>query len=261
MTACVRVVVMALVSALPAYAESDIPAGDIRSGSAFLSAATRTMQDDDSANPAMLAVADGEALWRVRPVAGSNARSCADCHGDARVTFRGVAARYPAVDSESGVLLTLDQRVEHCRTARQGLPGLGPESTERLAMAAFIGLQSRGIPGDGATAASLAPHVERGAALFSARIGQLDLSCKDCHTDHWGQRLGGSIVPQGHANGYPIYRLEWQGMGSLQRRIRGCLAGVRAEIWPDDAPEYGVLETYLKWRAKGLPLETPAVRP
>jgi sulfur-oxidizing protein SoxA len=27
------------------------------------------------------------------------------------------------------------------------------------------------------------------------------------------------------------------------------------------APEYVALETFLMWRARGLPLETPAVRP
>ena len=44
-----------------------------------------------------------------------------------------------------------------------------------------------------------------------------------------GRRLGGSPIPQAHPTGYPIYRLEWQGLGSLQRRLRDCMTGVRAE--------------------------------
>ena len=51
------------------------------------------------------------------------------------------------------------------------------------------------------------------------------------------RRLGGSPITQGHPTGYPIYRLEWQSLGSLQRRLRNCLAGVRAEAPPYGAPE------------------------
>ncbi len=92
-------------------------------------------------------------------------------------------------------------------------------------------------------------------------MGQLDLACAQCHDDHAGQRLGSSVIPQGHPTGYPIYRLEWQGAGSLQRRLRGCLTGVRAEAFAFGAPELVELELYLAVRAAGLPVETPAVRP
>jgi L-cysteine S-thiosulfotransferase len=73
--------------------------------------------------------------------------------------------------------------------------------------------------------------------------------------------LGGPPIPQGHPTGYPIYRLEWQALGSLHRRLRNCLIGMRAETYPDDAPEIVTLEFYLAWRARGLVMETPAVRP
>jgi sulfur-oxidizing protein SoxA len=32
--------------------------------------------------------------------------------------------------------------------------------------------------------------------------------------------LAGNVIPQAHPTGYPIYRLEWQKMGSLQRRLQ-----------------------------------------
>ena len=76
-----------------------------------------------------------------------------------------------------------------------------------------------------------------------------------------GRHLGGSRIPQGHPNGYPLYRLEWQAVGSLNRRIRNCLTGVRAEPFPPDAPELTALALFLAWRADGLLVETPAVRP
>ena len=68
-------------------------------------------------------------------------------------------------------------------------------------------------------------------------------------------------MPQAHPTGYPIYRLEWQSLGSLQRRLRNCMIGLRAEPYAYGAPEYVDMEVYLMWRARGMTLETPAVRP
>ena len=69
------------------------------------------------------------------------------------------------------------------------------------------------------------------------------------------------MIPQAHPTGYPIYRLEWQGLGSLHRRLRNCIIGMRAEVPEYGSPEFVDLELYLMWRARGMKLETPAVRP
>ena len=105
------------------------------------------------------------------------------------------------------------------------------------------------------------PFFDDRAGAVHQRQGQLNLSCSQCHDGLAGQRLGGSAIPQGQPNGYPEYRLEWQGMGSLDRRIGNCLTGVRAEPFAPDSPELAELEFYLAWRANGLTVETPAVRP
>ena len=93
------------------------------------------------------------------------------------------------------------------------------------------------------------------------RQGQLNLSCAQCHDDNWGQKLGGAAIPQAHPTGYPLYRLEWQSLGSLRRRLRNCLVGMRAEPYPYGAAEHVNMELYLMWRARGMKVETPAVRP
>jgi L-cysteine S-thiosulfotransferase len=73
--------------------------------------------------------------------------------------------------------------------------------------------------------------------------------------------MAGNIIPQAQPNGYPVYRLEWQELGYLQRRLRNCLIGMRAETYPYGGLEYIELELYMAWRANGLKIETPAVRP
>jgi L-cysteine S-thiosulfotransferase len=69
------------------------------------------------------------------------------------------------------------------------------------------------------------------------------------------------MIPQAHPTGYPLYRLEWQSLGSLQRRLRNCLTGMRAVPYAYGAQEMTELELFLARRARGLTLETPAVRP
>jgi sulfur-oxidizing protein SoxA len=238
---------------------AEIPLAERKSGYEFLGRETRAMQDDDTANPAMLWVLDGETLWQRKD--GSAAKSCADCHGDARTSMKGVAARYPAFDAARGRPIDLEERVNICRTEKQQATPLAFESKELLALAAYVGQQSRGMPIDIADEARIKPFLQAGRDMFTERQGQLNLSCAQCHDDNWGQKLAGAPIPQGHPTGYPIYRLEWQTLGSLQRRLRNCLFGMRAISYPYGAAEMVNLELYLMWRARGMPIETPAVRP
>ncbi len=217
------------------------------------------MQDDDSANPGMLWVLDGEALWNRKD--GAQAKACADCHGDAAASMKGVAAHYPAFDAASARPIDLEERINICRREKQQASPFAYESKELLALTAYVGRQSKGETIAIAEDDRTRPFIERGRSLFQERQGQLNLSCAQCHDDNWGQKLAGAPVPQAHPTGYPLYRLEWQTLGSVQRRLRNCLIGMRAEPFPYGAPEYVNLEMYLMWRARGLPLEIPAVRP
>jgi len=230
-----------------------------RSGFDDMTPATQAMQRDDLSNPGMLWVSEGEALWQRKPRSGD--RACASCHGDDAASMRGVAVRYPAFDDGLARPVTLSQRIGLCRQRHQGLEPLAPESAESLALEAFVAHKSRGMAIDPPRDARLEPWRERGRAFYGQRIGQLDLACAHCHDRHAGARLAGSVIPQGHPTAYPIYRLEWQAMGSLERRLRGCMTAVRAEPPPYGAVELVELELFLAKRAAGMPLETPGVRP
>ena len=220
---------------------------------------TQRMQDDRTINPGTLWVLEGEALWGQK--AGDAGRSCAGCHGSARTSMKGVAARYPAYDAARSRPVNLEQRINLCRTERQRASPFAYESKELLALTAFVATQSRGLKVAPPQDKRLRPFRDAGREFFNLRQGQLNLSCAQCHDDNWGRRLAGAVIPQAHPTGYPLYRLEWQSAGSLQRRLRNCLIGMRAEPFEYGAPEYVTLELYLMWRARGMAIETPAVRP
>jgi sulfur-oxidizing protein SoxA len=237
----------------------EIPQAERRSGYDFMSRETRAMQDDDATNPGMLGVLEGGGLWAHK--AGTAGRACADCHGEARASMKGVAARYPAFDATVKRPVNLEQRINLCRTERQQAPPLVYESRELLALTAYVARHSRGLPIDIAVDARTQPFLDAGRATFYRRQGQLNLACNQCHDENWGKRLAGNPIPQAHPTGYPVYRLEWQSLGSLQRRLRGCLTGIRAEPYEYGAPELVELELFLMWRARGMAIETPGVRP
>jgi sulfur-oxidizing protein SoxA len=255
---CAAAVAIALLSSMNVARAAEIPLDQRRSSYDLMSRETKAMQDEDTSNPGMLWVLEGEALWRAK--AGEANRACADCHGDARESMKGVAARYPAFDAKRGQPVDLEGRVNICRAEQQKAPAFALENRELLALSAFVARQSRGMPIESKDE-RLKPFIDKGRALFTTRQGQLDLACAQCHDDNWGKKLAGIPMPQAHPTGYPVYRLEWQTVGSLQRRLRNCMIGMRADTYPYGAAEYIALETFLMWRARGLPMESPAVRP
>ena len=249
-------VLMAIANAALA---TEIPQAERRSGYSFMSPVTRARQDEDTANPGMLWALDGEALWKRK--AGTADKACADCHNDAHVSMRGVAAHYPAFDKALGKPVDLEARINLCRSNHQQATPFTHESRELLALSAYVAQQSRGMPIEPGSDPELAPFVEKGRALFMQRQGQLNLGCANCHDDNWDKKLAGSAITQAHPTGYPLYRLEWQSLGSLQRRLRACITGIRAQPYDYGSPELVELELYLMSRARAMPIETPAVRP
>jgi len=254
-----RTIAIAGMLAATAVAAAEIPQEQRRSGFTFMTPETQTMQNDDAANPGMLWVLDGEALWKKK--AGTADKACADCHGDTAASMKGVAAHYPAFDKTLGQPIDLEQRINLCRTNHQQATPLPFESRDLLAITAFIAKQSRGSPIEAGSDPQLEPFIAKGRALYTRRQGQLNLACSNCHEDVWDKRLAGSAITQGHATGYPLYRLEWQTLGSLQRRLRACMTGIRAQAYDFGSPELVELELYLMSRSRGLPVESPAVRP
>lgn len=230
----------------------------LKSGVEFQSADIRALQADEFANPGMLWVERGAALWKA-PRGEANA-SCASCHGDASQSMKGVAVRYPAFDASMGRVIDIEGRINACVAGKQRAPQLTWESQEMLALTAFVARQSKGMPiaarADGPASAVL----ERGARLYRERQGQLNLACTNCHDANWGRTLLNEKISQGHPADWPAYRLEWQSLGSLSRRLRACYFGVRAEMPPYGSDDLVALELYLAKRAAGLVSAAPGTR-
>ena len=244
-----------VIACAAAHAQSPSPP---RGGSEFQSADVRALQSDEFANPGMLWVARGEVLWsQPRGAAGA---SCASCHGEARKSMRGVAVSYPKHTPALGRVANLEERINACVRSQQKAAPLAWESPELLALTTYVARQSAGMPISVSVEGAARPAYERGRSLYLERQGQLNLSCTQCHDRAWGRTLLAEKISQGHPADWPAYRLEWQALGSLQRRLRACYFGVRAELPAFGSPDLVALELYLADRARGLAISPPGVR-
>jgi sulfur-oxidizing protein SoxA len=243
---------------LTAFLPGSLRAEPLTSGADFQSERIQAQQRDEAANPGMLWVEEGARLW-AEPQ-GTAGRSCASCHGDAATSMKGVAARYPAVDPKSGRLINVEGRINLCRTVHQQAEPLAYESDALLGLTAFVARHSLGLPIKVETGGAAASFHEAGRAFYHRRQGQINLSCAQCHDDNAGRSLRGDTISHGLGNGYPAYRLEWQTLGSLHRRLRACSLGVRAVQYDYGSQDYLNLELYLAGRAESVAIETPAIR-
>jgi L-cysteine S-thiosulfotransferase len=230
-------------------------------GSHYMSAEIKQLQIDDAQNPGMLWVATGKAAWVKAELTNKSAnKSCESCHSADQTFIKSAATRYPM--AVQGKVVTLSARINQCRIEQQQQPAFAFESAALLGLETYLTHLARHeaiVPASPSNDSSAL--YARAKTLWQQRVGQLNLSCQNCHDELAGKRLSGSLIPQAHPTNYPTYRLEWQTLGSLQRRLRNCMTGVRAEPYTYGSQEFALLEWYLKDRARGMLLDAPGVRP
>ncbi len=231
---------------------------DRRSGYTYMTDETRAVQNDDFENPGMLWVETGEGLWSKKM--GDAGKSCATCHAKPTEEMKGVSPSYPKYNAKLGKIETLEQVVNRHLVESMGAKAIKFDSKTMLSLVSYIGNISKGMPVNVKVDGPAAPFFKKGEAFYRQKRGQLNLSCANCHEDNAGNMIRANTLSEGQINGFPTYRLKWQKPGSVHRRFKGCNKQVRAKPYKVGSPEYTNLELYVKWRGRGLPIETPAVR-
>jgi sulfur-oxidizing protein SoxA len=249
---------------LPFWARAEKQFQTLLSGNQFLTPQLQAMQLDADANPITLWIEKGQTLWR---------NTCQSCH-NAPETLRTSAAQHPRLITQqhaekpkanSATLVNLEDQINLCRQ-RAGQNPKGLEDDDTLALSALLHSVAKGQkinvqpPADVAGQQRWQAELTQGAQLYITRIGRLNLACMHCHDGKVGANLRAEVVSPGHPSGFPIYRLNWQNMGSIDRRLRACYSGVQATLPLAGSPPLRQLELYLKVRANGMPLDGPSIR-
>lgn len=235
------------------------PLPEIISGYEFRTPETQALQNDDFENPGMLWVENGSEIWNVKE--GAAGKACADCHGADAEDLADAGTHFPKWNAKMGKPVNLESQINLCRTNQMQADAWKLESGEMLAMTAFVRNKARGKPVNvDLTQGDMQAWADKGKEMYYTRFGQLDMSCANCHEDNYGNYIRSDHLSQGQTNGFPLYRLKWQKVGSIHRRFKGCMNSIRAEPYKPGGDEFLALEVYVAYRGVGLPIETPAVR-
>lgn len=258
----IAVLASLLLWAVPAAAQTQAwPDNPKLSGNAFLPPGLRKLQDESSTSPIALWLDKGRALW----ADASSGPSCQSCHASIE-SLKDSAARFPRLAAKGQNLVNLvnlEDQVIAC-IARSGRPNTKPEDDDVLALSAALHDAAKGVPFDVRPAPGQAAQwqalLAQGAQRFTTRLGRMNLACVHCHEQNVGRQMRTDVVSPGHPTGFPVYRMGWQRLGSLERRLRACYSGVQAVLPAPGAAELRELELYLKVRASGMPIEGPSIR-
>jgi len=239
-------------TAAPAHAEN---LDEVTSGWIYRAKETRALQLDDFDNPGFVFIDKAIDLWN--KVDGTEDKSCASCHENVE-DFAGLRTTLPR--AEGGELVTMEDLVNDCRTERMGAEPWKYSGGKMTGITALIGLQSRGLPMNVAIDGEAAEFWEKGKELYYTRVGQLDMSCSNCHEDNYDTMIRADHLSQGQTNGFPTYRLKNAKLNSTHARFKGCMKNIRAQPYKVGGDEFKSLELYIASRGQGLSVETPSVR-
>jgi L-cysteine S-thiosulfotransferase len=210
-----------------------------KSGTSYLSPQLQELQNDADKNPAQLWITSGMQLWQSQ---------CSSCHGDIS-SQQSSAARFPKLDGNKK-LINLEDFIERHTATKLS-------ARDVLALSAALHQAAKGVA---INVLPAEPHYSQGKTLWNTRMGRINLACAHCHEDKVGAHMRGDVVSQAQPTGFPIYRMTWQSLGSLERRLRACYSGVQAPLPPVGSPELRDLELFLKVRANGMTIDGPSVR-
>ena len=103
---------------------------------------------------------------------------------------------------------------------------------------------------------------ERGKKEYYAQRGYLQLSCATCHVQGAGQRVRNEKLSPlfGHVTHFPVYRLKWQGLGTLERRIKGCNKNQGETPHKPGSTWTKELIYFMGYMSNGLPVDGPDIR-
>jgi sulfur-oxidizing protein SoxA len=174
--------------------------------------------------------------------------------------MKGVAARYPAVPPGRDRPVDLEGRINLCRTTHSRPRPCAAESDDLLG-AQRLRRPAVARPADRAADDPRLARCGRRARICTSAARASSTCPAPTATTTMPARSWPAPPSRRPSDRLPDLPLEWQALGSLKRRLRNCVVGMRAEPWPYDATEYLALESHLMMRARGMTMDAPGVRP
>jgi sulfur-oxidizing protein SoxA len=259
----------AVVDTLTTFTQVTVATKDNSTTHALTASGLAQLQSANAMNPIGLWIDEGKRKWE---------KDCTSCHALEKVVK--AVPDFPKLDA-SRKLINLEDQISICRqrveattnanansiaTTTASTQSFTNDDNPTLELSTFLNDAARQLainiapPTNPLHAIIWKKNLADGERLFKTRLGQMNLSCQQCHDGKVGASMRAQKISAGHPTGFPAYRISWQGLGSIERRIRACYSGVQAQVPAPQDMRLRQLELYLKTRAQGLQLEGPSIR-
>ncbi len=175
-----------------------------------------------------------------------------------------IAGEYPKFDDKKGKVVTLSVAIDDCLKANGQKPWKLTKGKMADLEAYFAHMSKEAgkkvhitIPSKAAAAA-----YERGKKNYYSQRGYLKLSCATCHVQGSGNRVRREFLSPllGHTTHFPVYRLKWQGLGTLERRIKGCEKNQGENPHKPGGQWMSDMLYFMAYMSNGLPVDGPDIR-
>ncbi|WP_121628003.1 sulfur oxidation c-type cytochrome SoxA [Poseidonibacter antarcticus] len=202
------------------------------------------------------AIDEGEELYTKK---FANGKSFASCFPNP-----AIGADYPMYDDKKKEIITLTQSINTCLTSN----GEKPWNTKKGNMAKLQAYFASATTDEELKvnvtipSADAAAAYERGKEYYYSQRGYLKLSCATCHVQGAGLRVRNEKLSQfvGQTTHFPVFRLKWDGLGTLERRVSGCIKD-QGQVPPkDNSKEMKELIYFLSYMSNGLTVDGPDIR-
>jgi len=214
---------------------------------------------DPTENPAMFALDRGKDVFKRN---GSRGKSCASCHATPDTSFKTWAAHMPRFESRLNRVVGVEEFI-----TRHARPTTGDEmpmqSDDNVALSIYLHNVADGAAIDpDVTSAGAKRAAANGRELMKRKIGQLNMACVDCHSNHANKWVRGQYLGQfkGTIAHFPTWRTSRGDIWDIRKRFQWCNVSVRANELPPDSREYGDLEMVLAVINKGEKINAPGIR-
>lgn len=189
----------------------------------------------------------------------ANGKSLATCFPDATV-----GGMYPYFDEKKKDVVSLTSAVNDCLRDN----GEKEWNTEKGDMANFQAFLANSSTEAGKKfdikidSAAAKKAYDNGKEFYYTQRGYLKMSCATCHIQGAGQRVRNENLSPlvGQVTHFPVHRLKWDSVGTLERRMSGCVVD-QGQVPPkNESTQMKELLYFMAYMSNGMAVDGPDIR-
>jgi sulfur-oxidizing protein SoxA len=198
----------------------------------------------------------GEELYKK---AFANGKSFKDCFPDP-----AISGNYPYYSDERSQVVTITQAINEC-LVNNGEKAWNPKKGKIADLEAYFANASKEADKKidiKIQSQAAADAYARGKKEYYSQRGYLKMSCATCHVQGGGLRVKNEKLSPllGQVSHFPVYRLKWGGLGTIERRLEGCEKDQGETTHKVTSDWHKEIIYFMSYMSNGISVDGPDIR-